>query len=105
MNQCYSCGAPATRSCTYCGKFCCEDHVTRSHAIKGAGTVCAACASSSWIWFLVVLVVASVIVLIVYWGFIKPDMERSRQKMENWRQTKKGSLAWLCPRDEPWHPH
>jgi len=91
MSKCGICGATATRSCTHCGRFCCESHVTRTHAVRYAGAVCTDCASKSWVVTGVCLAIAGVVAFFVYFGVIKPNADehdrRRREFDRRWKQT------------------
>jgi hypothetical protein len=95
MNTCCidGCGAAATHACTHCARFCCEGHVTSSHAIRYAGVVCTECASTSWKTLVVCLVGFAFLAGVVYFTVIRPlDAERDakskahQQRMEHMRK-------------------
>ena len=39
-SQCSSCEKPATRACTQCGTFCCDEHIS---VFLGKGVLCSGC--------------------------------------------------------------
>lgn len=64
--RCYSCGGPASRACTACGKMCCEDHITWWNNVRNAGATCTDCASLSWVWTVLGLIVAAIFLLVMF---------------------------------------
>ena len=73
-NTCSSCGQRATRSCTRCGKFCCENHTKkiyfegRTYHFSGK-QICEECANSD-AGCLTIIVVFSMIVVITFLIFL-----------------------------------
>ena len=68
MGSCHSCGQPATRACTHCGRLCCEDHIDWApsfpHEGWQAAAVCPACASAGWMAVKVILIGGAALVLV-----------------------------------------
>ena len=74
MNTCYSCGGPATRACTHCGKYCCEGHIAGIHGSMNAGVVCTGCAQRSRTGMMIglgVVVIGIISLAIVWWQFFR----------------------------------
>jgi hypothetical protein len=65
-STCASCGASATRSCSWCGRFCCESHITWFHPIRWMGVLCRDCAFMGWLWAVFVTFVGGLLFL----GFV-----------------------------------
>jgi hypothetical protein len=62
MNKCHVCGAEATRTCTRCGKPCCDKDIYWANTIGVQGVICRKCQSFGLKLTLIGIVIAAAII-------------------------------------------
>jgi hypothetical protein len=82
--NCYVCGGDAQGACTRCGQFYCPRHGGPRRTLQRLGRrgLCDHCTPNQTfvaLWPLIALVILGCLVLVAYFGFVRPMMDKGEQ--------------------------